>query len=150
MTVLICSRIIFTFSDFSDSGKNAIAVVLIVALVLVLLHSVIGLLIRKIRGKQHIVVSPGAFESLTPEERSRVCKTWTEYQILHLKKLMEVDHDYAKLCAASKILMASTQKTAQVSTAQPTVMELPLTDSPVFGHVGIANPEPIDNLTNKS
>jgi hypothetical protein len=70
MMLLISSRIIFTFSDVSDSGKEVVAVVLIIFLLLILLRTVGESLRRRLAGKQPIIITPGLIDSLQDQETS--------------------------------------------------------------------------------
>jgi hypothetical protein len=107
MVLLISSRLIFTFSDVSDVGKNAIAVVLIIFLILVLIRTVGKLILRKLRGNDTILVTRGMIESLESADRSSINEAVTNHQIFHRQRVVEIDRAYAMSCSASDLFVGS-------------------------------------------
>jgi hypothetical protein len=120
MMLLISSRIIFTFSDVSPSGKEAVAVLLIVFLVLILLRTIGESLRRRITGKSPILVTPGMLKSLDPQEFFDVSHALASYQILHRRRVMEIDPDFAQSTKAASILLAKSQVALATTTQTPT------------------------------
>jgi hypothetical protein len=105
MVILISSRLIFTFSDVSDAGKNAIAAVLITFLGLVLLRTIGGLVYKKISHNHHIPINQEILESLDAQDRASVSEVLADYNVLHRRRVVEIDQDYAMGSKAAKAFL---------------------------------------------
>jgi ABC-type transport system involved in cytochrome c biogenesis permease subunit len=103
MMLLISSRLIFTFTDVSEGWKNAIAVFLVIFLIFVLLRTVGILFLRKFRGNDHIIVTRGILESLESLDRTSICESLVDYQILHRNRVMQIGQDFAMNSKASQV-----------------------------------------------
>jgi hypothetical protein len=106
MLLLVASRFIFTFSDVSDAGKNAIGALLIVFLLIVLIRTVWTLACRKLTRRDLIVLTPGIVESLSPLDQTAISEVLMSYLISHRKKAVEIDQDFAINSKAAKVFLS--------------------------------------------
>jgi hypothetical protein len=102
--LLISSRIIFTFSDVSDSGKEFVAALLMGFLLMVLIRTIFGIVRQKISRSQPFLITPGVIESLEPEERAQLSQALVEYHIVDRRRVMELDQTFALNSIAAKLL----------------------------------------------
>jgi hypothetical protein len=128
--VLISSRLIFTFSDVSDAGKNAIAAVIISFLVLILLHTFAGLFYKKVSLNDRIVINQGMLESLDFQDRANISEVFTDYNILHRQRVVEIDQEYAMGSKAAKAFL-SMAKLGNIQTrvgGRVRIVSIPISD----------------------
>jgi hypothetical protein len=139
MMLLISSRIIFTFSDVSDSGKEAVAVLLIVFLVLILLRMVGENLRRRLTSKAPILITPGFVNSLEEQDSINISQALMNYHIVHRQRVMEIDPDFFQNTKAANVLASKSQislgtiQTGNIPSARPgrvRVVSTPLDKSP--------------------
>jgi hypothetical protein len=101
--LLISSRIIFTSSDVNTSAKDAVSVVLIIALVLLVIRTVRSSLHKRMAHKKGIMITQGLIESLEQQDRSNVNQAVVDYFILHKKRVLEIDQNFAMSCTAASV-----------------------------------------------
>jgi hypothetical protein len=132
MMLLISSRIIFTFSDVGDSGKEVVAVLLIVFLVVILARTIGETLRQRVTRSQPFLITPGVIESLEPEERAQLGQAMLEYQVLNRRRAMELDQDFALNSTAAKLLFqkkVATTNNPNFGMSRVRIVSIPLSPS---------------------
>jgi hypothetical protein len=126
--ILISSRIVFTFSDVTDSGKQVVAVVLIIFMILILLRSLGEKYYRRLNHNEPILITPGLINSLDPQVRADLGNTLLEY-LIDRRRGMQIDYDFV---ARSKVghSLLQRQNRSKCPTSE--------TSLPPFAHVGIS------------
>jgi hypothetical protein len=127
MLILISSRLFFSFSDVKDTTRNIIAAALILLLMGVLIRTMLRLILRRVKRKQNIVVSPTKFESLQPHHKNLIMESLIEYQLFFRNRILEIDYDYAMNSKAAQsylIMNGKTASSAVVNAGGATTIEL--------------------------
>jgi hypothetical protein len=142
MMILISSRLVFTFSDISDTGKNAVSIVLIIFLILVLLRTVGDMLRRKLTGNDDILITPGMLQTLEFQDRTDVGEVLTDYQILYRNRVMQIDQEFAMNSKAAKIFMSFVKiSNPNQATSRVRVVSIPFSDLPKEAGSPLPKPE---------
>jgi hypothetical protein len=107
MMILISSRIVFSLSDVSESGKEAVAAVLITFLVLILLRTLFLKYYRRINRSQPLFITPGLVRSLDAQTRTSLGEMMLDYTVLHRMRAVEVDLAYVIKNKATRLFQTT-------------------------------------------
>jgi hypothetical protein len=111
MVLLISSRIIFTFGDVSESGKQVVSIVLIIFLAMNVIYTLGQILHQKFSPKPQILITPGMVESLRSQDRLDVAEVFLEHQVVFRKRVVQIDPDFASNSKAASILLSQISET---------------------------------------
>jgi hypothetical protein len=115
MMLLISSRIIFTFSDVSEFGKEVVAVLLIIFLVMVFLRTLGQKFHRRWKRNEPCLVTPELIKSLEKQDRMDLGDTVLTYYMYRMRA-MEIDFDFALQSKSSHILVRGKRIPAEIRT----------------------------------
>jgi hypothetical protein len=113
MMLLISSRIIFTFSDVSDSGKEVVAVILIIFLLLILIRTLVESIQRRAAKDEPCLITPGLIDSLQEQERIQLSRAMMDYHVMHRKRVVELSQSFAQSANVSSIFPNQKKDSAQ-------------------------------------
>jgi hypothetical protein len=116
---------VFAFPDVSDVGKNAVSTVMIIFLCLFFIRTVFQLVIRKVQDNDRITITQALIESLSPPARMELSLAITDYQILHRKRVLEIEQKFAIQRNVMTLLSLNVAQETTTHVNQENVMQVP-------------------------